>query len=698
MRPFALFTVAVRLLVASVLGRGSPAAANQDSPHHRTHFQQLIAGNPNYFGNAPDSGREPVFPLANNINYEELTSVGFNPVLKTLAATISVKLPSGFNGGLCSSGSWEYVRFWVDYGDAIWNNIGYVAVNTHDIPNGLDCNNTSQKPLQYALVIPFDPATRNCTKPLFPLIRATLSWATVPPEDPGWSPVWGNSLDQHVQAPLMTDSSSAFQEIPVVYSDLLPVDNVTFSEASVFPSHTIHESLSAIRHSASSLPSPGQIPMLDELHQVAGDISYEELISLGLDYKQNSLVATFKIKRPSGYGGDPCSNGTLEYIAFWADWNNTCEHTFLGYQTINVHDFVDIPADGLTYTATMPFNTDHLFCNRTKIPRVYASLSWQSAPPVPPNFPTWGNWLETHVQLEPLSESAGLIDFIGDVLLSHIDVVSSGMTKSGAMYIDGHLTDPWCDGQSTQPGCELGLRHAPFGGLIKIKALMTRPGYLYRLMARRLPLPTPDYEGLPVMEDIVVTDLTVPWPFSPRVRYVPETGGYFKYLTSQQNAEHILSYWTPLSGDWQIRLEVAIGSSHEHVDYSPWYTIRVNNQPPNGQLLFDTGECSDLFVGDTLRGKFSATAQYFGVFTISVTPWDKIRSQVKPSIGYKQVPPDVNGQPAADWSLDTNNSTPCGFVAQLRVWDLTVYGSSPYSHLEYGLDRGFCLLKAPALI
>src|SRR5204863_8965131 len=133
-----------------------------------------------------------------------------------------------------------------------WSDIGYAAVNTHDIPDGSDCNNTSQKPLNYTATIPFNPADRNCTKPLYPLIRATLSWAVIPPDDPKWSPVYGNSLDQHVQAPLMKSSSSALLEIPVIYPELFPADWTTFSEAFEFSNDTIDKSVFAARGAALS--------------------------------------------------------------------------------------------------------------------------------------------------------------------------------------------------------------------------------------------------------------------------------------------------------------------------------------------------------------------------------------------------------------------------------------------------------------
>jgi len=84
----------------------------------RSNFENLIATNPNYFGNAPEPNRPAVTPLSYDTQYEQLVSIGFNPNLSVLEATIEIKLDYGFDGPLCSNesnGSFEYVRFYVRY-------------------------------------------------------------------------------------------------------------------------------------------------------------------------------------------------------------------------------------------------------------------------------------------------------------------------------------------------------------------------------------------------------------------------------------------------------------------------------------------------------------------------------------------------------------------------------------------------------
>jgi hypothetical protein len=52
--------------------------------------------------------------MLGNVKFEQLGYVGYNPVLDMLEA-VQIKLPCGYGGDLCSPGSTEYVRFYMDY-------------------------------------------------------------------------------------------------------------------------------------------------------------------------------------------------------------------------------------------------------------------------------------------------------------------------------------------------------------------------------------------------------------------------------------------------------------------------------------------------------------------------------------------------------------------------------------------------------
>jgi hypothetical protein len=690
-RLWSFFTIAIgRLSATSHVDDCNPATTN-DVPFERANFSQLLADNPNYFGSAPNSDLDPVFPLANNISYEELKCVGFNSILNHLSATIEVKLPFGFDGGLCTNGSYEYVRFWVDYGSG-WSNIGYVSVNTHDILNGTDCKKVPDLPLFYTLSLAFTPESKNCSNPVLPNIRTVLSWNEIPSAtDPNWEPVWGNHFDQHIQSALNHSSVLTLQEAAVHY----PGDFIDDNICNYPEKDELFKSTARGRSGVSPLAND-QKPLHSDQHLITSDTSWEELTCLGLDYSLNSLVATVKVKKPQGFDTDPCHNGSTEYVSFWADWNNTCNYTFLGTQKINVHNFDKLPADGLSYTAIMPVDTNSArsFCNKTKIARVRAALSWNVPPPEPPALPAYGNFLETHVQLQPYTTPPGTggdIEVIGDVFISQIDTSATGMTLPAAHYAFQF---------GVQTDRTFNNRTCPFGGWIRINSLSDPPpNTVYRIMARSAPFKSSD-SGTPLADPVSVAIPTAIPPASPTGINRASVDGYFDYLPRSQNFWGDLASWTPkFDGLWQIRLETATKVGHNHIAYTPWYNILVNNEPVSGDLRFTTGSiCSELFVGQKLEGVFYATMktpEFFDEYDLNVFPTGLIPSPVKPSFGTSVVPPDnpINKNPITPWTLDTTNGTACGYIVQLHARALTVYYSDPSSFIELYLDRGFCLRK-----
>lgn len=84
--------------------------------------------------------------------------IGYNQTLGYFQGTIAIKKPVGYLGGLCTNGTEEWVRFYIDHGDKTgWQDLGLAGVNVHDIPNADDCHKDTEKPLYYCVTLAFTP-------------------------------------------------------------------------------------------------------------------------------------------------------------------------------------------------------------------------------------------------------------------------------------------------------------------------------------------------------------------------------------------------------------------------------------------------------------------------------------------------------------------------------------------------------------
>ncbi|WP_452228926.1 hypothetical protein [Lacinutrix sp. MEBiC02404] len=129
-----------------------------------------------------------------NTNYEELVCVGADYNREALVGTVKVKKSSGYSGSLCSSGSKEYVSFWVQTEENCeWVHAGTSSVAVYDI------DDMPSEGLFYSVVLPynFQDLKRNCNTPNVLKVRAVLSW-NVPPTDRNCSN-WGNIVESYIQ-------------------------------------------------------------------------------------------------------------------------------------------------------------------------------------------------------------------------------------------------------------------------------------------------------------------------------------------------------------------------------------------------------------------------------------------------------------------------------------------------------------------
>ncbi len=127
-----------------------------------------------------------------NIDYEELNCIGLQPraSFDHLVGVLKVKKPQGYSGTLCTKGSLEYIRFYMDFGFG-WQDMGLSSVRVHDI------NKLPKTGLDYAVFLPVDLAKyrKPCQSgPVLAKMRAILSWNVAPPPNtPFYKPVWGNA-------------------------------------------------------------------------------------------------------------------------------------------------------------------------------------------------------------------------------------------------------------------------------------------------------------------------------------------------------------------------------------------------------------------------------------------------------------------------------------------------------------------------
>jgi len=677
----------------------------------RAQFKEFILTNPNYFGKMVEGPFDVVEEMVGNTKYEELVCVGFNLNLEMLEATVHIKLPNGYGTNLEGPGTTEYVRFFVDYGDG-WENAGVMAFNVHDIPDTTDCAGEPDKPLSYVVTQPIEPRYADCGRPVLPKVRAILSWEAEPPGDnPDWPMVWGNMIERDIQIkpyPLVTArlleaiaasgqvvklpswlEAIKFEPIPQLAPLPLKLNKLAelyrgtevephrfgFSDIEAAIPGSVNPQMVAEKIIMWEELGLDWVKAVDALKETSGDVTYEGLTCLGLDYNREWLVATFCIKLPYGYSGGLCDDGSLEYIAFWADWDDECDWKYLDTVTVNVHDIAEIPSRGLHYTAILKVNLEPKRRSRKKpkIARVRAVLSWNTPPSTEyaDKLPKWGNRLDAHVQIKPGEPSEGpKISILGGIGVADINHSGTGMTKTNARFaLTGTLAD------------SLG-RSCPFGGQVVVQGPPL--GYKYRVWVRRFG--ATDATRLTKRIWTVDEDGAGTW------RY-PDADGFFTYLPDSQNIIDVLAYWDTSGDDlWEVRLEMA-DVAGTIVGTTPWYRIQLDHTPPAAEITIDGGACEQYTPGTTLTGRFVARDAHFGHFALDTLP-DKVNGVTTPhpsttTWAYSQ----TATSPGDKWMLDTKTMKPCGYVVRVRVWDRTILGSSPGHHNSNADEKGFCLLE-----
>ncbi|MEA2329388.1 MAG: hypothetical protein QOE68_4347 [Thermoanaerobaculia bacterium] len=701
-------------------------------PKERQHFSLLTLSNPNYFGNDPKSSFKSGVPqpFSNQTTYEQLRCVGLNPQFDYVEAVVDIKENSGYSGGICSTGSYEYVRFYADYTNTNnWTDLGLASVRVHDIPGA--------KPLSYTVRVPvIDPPRHYCTASNLVKIRAILSWSAPPPANtPNYPPVWGHHVDVNVQIrPTYRRRWSDFTDIfklqlePDMKSFLSSVDldnelKVTPKKLDLVEKYKLYASANVPPHrfafaevkSAAAKPlllaAQSSVSLFDAIKLPASAIDdlikgfqfpshdateFEQVTCAGYRPEDDAVGAVVTIKKTTGYSGSLCTTGSPEYVAFWADVSGW---QFLGMTAVQVHDLATVPAGGVQYAVNLPVDTTlwrQICASGAKVVKLRAVLSWSTPPSStdPDEAPYWGNHVDTHIQLRPGNPAD-----IGVPQLLNI----SGYSVS---------SDPSTN--EIDPGTGLTRAgDAPFGGILAIRGVL--PGYganrHYRIDVKRASAPDSAYTSLQNTIRLrtfqengsSVIDCSSDPGFQvecfPDITPVDLGDGlgavWYEYqnYTSGGVTHHIedntLGYWHTTPGDeglWNIRVTFRDGL----VETTPSaVTVFLDNTPPVINASWSAAveaTCNKTTTGTTVVGSYTISdtagtpqgAPHLSTLTIAVIPalpgavvgfGTTVSGSSSVSRGYPLLP---TGGETGDFAM--RSATKCGYALRFEAWDRTVVG------------------------
>jgi hypothetical protein len=375
----------------------------------RCDFHKLLEANPNYFGQLSKSKFVAINTIQGNTSFEKIECLGLFPEKNLVEAIIEIKQPYGFIGDLCHKGSFEYIRFYLDWDrDGDFNDpdedLGFVALEVHDIP-GISPEK-KETFLCYAVSHRFKPHPSHCKEPYIIPLRAVLAWEQIP-TSPDFHMVWGNIMQCMVQIDPEGGMTIVSNLEVVATADKSQAALSSTQKTKVDPHRADFHALLAENPNffGTAAASP-----LAAINEKKFDTTYEKLECVGLDPLNNNLEAVFQVKLPYGFKGDLCHAGSHEFIRFFVDWDNDGDFNDpledVGVAAVRVHDISEVkPGVPKTYLcyATLhnvkpPFEST---CKTPLIRKVRAVLSWEMIPPGPNGPVVWGNFVECKVQFRP---------------------------------------------------------------------------------------------------------------------------------------------------------------------------------------------------------------------------------------------------------------------------------------------------------
>lgn len=704
----------------------------------RQNFKLMLLENPDYFGNLTEAGLaiegfEPVIEMASNTFYEELTCISFIPETNELRAVVRVKQDTGYSGGPCTDGSKEYVRFYVDYDrDGTWVDEGVVNFDAHDLP--------FEEELCYAVKLPIDPDKRTCCDeaPVLPRVRAILSWHYEPPADqPDWLPVWGNHLEANIQIAPRTGLwcliKKKFVDLGIAVDpaklELLADMPGLEEKPTLLPQATllalktqygdkVEDARLGYNLVYAMTKEPSQPTLFDmaEMLKVSGvdiakitdfikvakfNTTYEEVKCVGLNRDLSVLHAGIQIKRPNGYSGDLCHEGSLEYVAFYMDFDSGWE--YMGTTSVRVHDIPQIPGDDLWYSAALPVSlTKHqqVWCETGKA-KVRAILSWNVAPtPNDPDYVAhWGDWEECYVEIKPLlpgvkpGEVVPVIESLGGMPISMINGsgYANGESPAGLRGIDSPF-----DGKILINGIVANAPDSSQVGIsrVRYRIMVKAPSYgTYQPSLRKFRIYKTEIIGGMVSPQVPVTQ-------------TPDLDGWMDYYPDFYAPvivsvdQDLLGVFVPAEeGLHELYVEIDDpNTGTSKVSSTVKFTVDKTAPKVDVEITSGTGNCGFFTKGDTIQGTFSIEAKHCYSVSLSVTPTPEAHG-AKPVIVGSGGKSDLKygsgltcPKTTGTWELDTSPMDPCGYNIRIRGEDRTIIDSRWFGRERWDIE-GFCLME-----
>lgn len=680
-------------------------------------------------------------------NWEELTCVGFNPEKSKLEAIVSIKQATGYSGGLCTNGSKEYVRFFVDFKDGNgFQDMGYTSFKVADIsevPAG------PQHPIKYMTQIFIDDEKYRkfltCQTAVIPTVRAVLSWNTIPSSNPFATPHYGNVKDADIQLkrkrrifwgdifdalqvkeiPDFLKGINIKEEINIPVPPAPPIAQIyeSYKRAQVPDHRTFYSSIAPLisngkKYKVLSSYSLQDIQTLkvdikaltDIILKPVGqaDVSFEELTCVGLNTALDRLGAVVKVKKSSGFSGDMCHNGSQEHVAFWADWdNNGIFDQYLGTASVTVHDISNIPADGLYYCVDLPVNlSQHIrSCVFPNIVRIRGVLSWQSLPSTtdPNDLNTWGNRLDVVVQIRP-SQAANV-----EAELTHVGSVDRDSIDPVTFLVNSDNTNPTSD------------NNRPYGGWVSFNGIINRNGFngiiKYKIEYKKYGSSDSTYASVSTSETFSMLDFAP----DPNVEYLDTQSpadGWFIYKANPAiglyNETNYLAGWgtegladgtytirfthTDALGNEQVADIFSVIINNVHMSISTTANVSVD-LTKTLDLVIDGGDChcyDKTATNHTVSGHLRAVHPYFSSWGLDLQPTSHTHGTV-PTPAFRYYNAIANhadigdlgnnldsGDANAPWSVDVSAMDNCGYTVSLHARTRVIRNSSTH-HPWYGV-------------